>query len=140
MILDKLLNGIVTKWAATAALTSAFTANGTGGPFREQATPGAALPFVVLEVVPSAPLTDPFGTSRSADVTVIYKVIGEGHNATAALMALILTAFDDVHLTLTGATTCGVLRNGEPIPTPLGDDFDGSDVWQWAVAYTYHVQ
>jgi hypothetical protein len=71
---------------------------------------------------------------------VVFRVIGEGHAAMADKMQTILTAFDNATLTLTGGTMTGVYRDGEPIPTFLGDDYDGSDIWQWAVGYTYHAE
>jgi hypothetical protein len=135
MVIHKLTGAIYAKFG-TAALTGTF---GTRY-FPEEAEGSPAFPYVISEVVPSAPLTDAYGNVTSADVTIIFKVIGNGHDATAANMATLLAAFDNVSLTLAGGAQINVYRTGEPIPTKLPDDETGNDVWQWSVAYTYSIQ
>jgi hypothetical protein len=140
MTIDKLLNGIKTKWAATGALTTAFASNGTDGPYRDIAEGSPAMPYCVLEVGSFAPLTDAYANAISAEVTLTFKVVGNGNNATAANVALILAAFDHATLTLTGATNIGMYRLSEPWPMKLPSDQFGSDVWQWSIPYIYQIQ
>ncbi len=142
MIIHKLLDGVYAKFTATGALTTAFP----GGMFREEAKPGATFDFIVMELMQSAPLTDSYGNVTSADATIILKAVCKGdaagvsgHDSGATKAAAICAAYDNVLLTLTGATTIDAYRIGEPIPIRLEDD-KGIDVWQWAVTYHYSIQ
>ncbi len=139
MFIDKLLTAIAAKFiggGAVAGLTTAFN----GRFYLEQAEGSAAMPYVVLEVVPSAPLTDAYANAISADVTVVFKVVGQTNATTAANVAAVCTALDNTALTLSGGTNIGMYRIGEPIPIKLPESENGVDTWQWSVAYVYQVQ
>jgi hypothetical protein len=90
--------------------------------------------------MPQATLTDSYGNLTSSDPTILFKIIGNGHNPTAANASTLMSVFDDTLLSLTGATNFSMFRVGEPIPTQLDDDENGNQVWQWAVAYNFSIQ
>lgn len=139
MFIDKLLNAIYSKFTGTAALTTAFGSSPTRY-YRDEAEGSPAMPYVVSEVVPGSPLTDAFANAISADVTVVFKVVCNGHNVSAGHMTTLITALDNTILTLSGGTNIGMYRQNEPHPTKLPEDDDGDDVWQWSVAYVYQIQ
>lgn len=138
MLIDKLLNAMASLFiggSANATLTTAFG----GRYFRDQAEGSPAMPYVVAELAPVQPLTDAYANRISTDTTVILKVVGNGHNATAANMSSLMGVLDNTTLTLTGATNHSMYRVSEPVGIKLPEDEFGVDVWQWGVSYVYSV-
>ncbi len=128
MIIDKLLDGVYAKFTAT--LTASFNAM-----YMEEAKPGAAFDYIVMESDPTA-IVDSYGNVTSADVLVTLKAICKGDGAGVSgydlgkvKAAAICSAYDNVALTLTGATVIDIYRSMEPFPLRLEND-KGVDVCQ----------
>lgn len=101
--LDILIQGIATKWAATAALTSAIA-----GPWRDERpetarvnpASGSPYPYCVI----NADDSEVFATSCSSDYwqhTIRFRLYETSHAACAALAPLVNAVFNSNTLALT---------------------------------------
>jgi len=130
-----LLNAIYAKFTGDSALTTAFS----GGLHRDQAPEGTAMPYLVSHVTESKLEYGYNGPCRS-DTQIRFSAYGVGHDATGALMNLLVSEFDDVLLSLSSGTNDSVTRLGDPVPKLHRHDAQGNDVWEWGVTYEYGVK
>ncbi|HXE55176.1 MAG TPA: hypothetical protein VN541_19290 [Tepidisphaeraceae bacterium] len=130
-----LLNAIYSKFTGDSALTAAFP----GGMHRDQAPEGTSMPYLVSHVVESKLEYGYNGPCRS-DTQIRFSAYGVGHDATGALMDLLVSEFDDALLSLSSGTNDSVTRLGDPAPALHRHDAQGNDVWEWKVIYEYGIK
>lgn len=139
--MDLLFDAIRSKFT-TAGLASTIT----GGMHFSIAKQGAVMPFLVVTPI-TAPLVDSYGNTTHYDCTVQFALFGE--TTVKALMLLvpaILTAYDNVVLTITGKTNIDCYRIDEPMPILQGSEQtqirseSTKNVWGVFWTYRYSVQ
>jgi hypothetical protein len=130
-----LLNAIYSYFTGNGALVATFP----GGFYRDQVPQATAMPYVVSHVVQSK-LEYAYGGPSRSDTQVRFHVYGIGHDATGALMDVLVGQFDDHLLALSSGTNDTVTRLGEPLPALHKHDGQGNDVWEWSVTYEYGVK
>lgn len=131
-----LLDAIKTKFSATASLGTAFP----GGYWRDLAAKGTPMPYVVSTVV-AAPTETKFGGVAFDDTTIRFTAYGVGHDAVLTAIETFVGVFDEVALTLAGATELNVTRRSSPVPRIEGPlDASGNKVWRADVVYDFAIQ
>ena len=129
-----LLNAIFAKFTSDSALVSAFP----GGLHRDQAPESTAMPYLVSQVIHSK-LEYSYSGPLRTETQIRFRAFGVGHDATGAVVDLLVSHFDDALLTLSSGTNTSVTRLGDSVPVLHKHDAGGNDVWEWSVVYEYTV-
>lgn len=142
--MHQLLDAIITKFNATAALTTTIT----GGIHTEAAkdvNDPASTPILIIS--PVAYQTDQsYGTAISGPVSIRFTVYGGGARAVGVLAKAVTDAYDNTLLSLTGASNNGVRRTMGPLlrlqpeADPVRRSSTATEIYAAHVIYEYFVE